>query len=328
MKAIVVKNKRLIAEDIPKPVLDKKGALIRVLGCGLCGSDIVKFKHNLVKDGTVLGHEVVGEIAEINVESDLKVGDKVAVAHHYPCFECNFCRHGNYSMCAVFKNSNITPGGFCEYITVDENHLKYTVFKIPDDLSLAEASFTEPVACCVRAVRRADFLKGDKAAVVGLGSIGVLMGQTAKVFGAKVVGLDIREDRLEIAKQHGFDEVINSLSFDEELKADVVFLTSGADATVDLALKCVRNGGKIIVFASVNDDKTAFSNNEIYYRELTVLGSYSPGPEDLKLAFEMIKDKKILVKSLSCVYNLLELEHALKDTLDNRILKAFVRVSE
>ena len=124
MQASVLDNGKFIIKEIEQPQLHMQGAIVKVLGCGLCGSDIVKFTHNLVQDGAVLGHEVVGEIVEINAKNtDLKVGDKVAVAHHYPCLECNFCKHGNYSMCETFKKSNIIPGGFSEYILIDDKHL-------------------------------------------------------------------------------------------------------------------------------------------------------------------------------------------------------------
>ena len=106
MRASVIFKNSFVCKNIDKPILEGKGAIIKVIGCGLCGSDIVKFQHKFVKEGQVLGHEVVGEIIEINSDSDFKIGDKVAVAHHYPCFECDFCKKGHPSMCKTFKNSN------------------------------------------------------------------------------------------------------------------------------------------------------------------------------------------------------------------------------
>ncbi len=324
MLASVLRNNSFSVEEVQKPILEDNGAIIKVIGCGLCGSDIVKYTHNLVKDGSILGHEVIGEIVEIKGNSDFKIGDKVAAAHHYPCLECNYCKHGNYSMCRTFKKSNIIPGGFSEYIKVDENHLKYTVFKIPSTMDEITASFTEPLSCCYRAVRRMELLKGDNVVIVGLGSIGVLMGQTCKVFGANVIGLDINEERLKIAKSYGFDEVYSPEK--SKISADAVFLTAGADSSIKTALDNVRDGGKICVFASTKTDAPSFPNNEIYYRELTVYGSYSPSPNDLKASFNLLKDKKVNVENMTTIYNLSELNQAIADTRSGKIFKAFIKV--
>jgi len=328
MLAGVLSNNQFIMQEIDKPILNSKGAIIKVYGCGLCGSDIVKYTHSLVQDGTVLGHEVVGKITEINSELDFKIGDIVVVAHHYPCLSCNYCKHGNYSMCKTFKNSNIIPGGFSEYIKVDENHLKYTVFKIPKEMDLITASFTEPLSCCYRAVRRMELLNGDMVAIVGLGSIGLLMGQLCKLFGTNVIGLDINEKRLEIAKEYGFDDTKLSNSLDKPLNADAIFLTAGADASVKTALNNVRNGGKICVFASTKSDTVPINNNEIYYRELMVYGSYSPSPDDLKQSFELLKNNKINVENMSTIYDIKELNKAICDTQKGEILKAFIKVND
>ena len=326
MLASVLKNNSFSIENVAKPVLDTDGAIIKVIGCGLCGSDIVKFTHNLVPDGSILGHEVVGEIVEIQGNSSFNIGDKVAVAHHYPCLKCNYCKHGNYSMCKTFKKSNIVPGGFSEYIKVDDNHLKYTVFKIPDNMNIISASFTEPLSCCYRAVRRMQLFEKDKVAIIGLGSIGILMGQLCKVFGAHVIGLDINEERLKIAKSYGFDEVYNADK--NNIDADAIFLTAGADASIQTALNNVRDGGKICVFASTKTDVPAFPNNIIYYRELTVYGSYSPSPDDLKASFELLKIGKINVDNMTTTYSLSGLNEAISDTQNGKILKAFIKVGK
>ena len=157
MKSAVLEKNKFVIKDIPRPFLEEytQGAIIKVEGCGLCGSDIVKLQNNLVKDGSVLGHEVVGEIVEINSNTDFRIGDRVVLGHHVPCYTCNYCLGGSYSMCRHFKSTNIIPGGFSEFIYVSEEHLNNTVFHANLNLSSIEASFTEPLACCIRAVKRA-----------------------------------------------------------------------------------------------------------------------------------------------------------------------------
>ena len=192
MKIAVIDNEKIIVKNVEDIKLNsRKGAIVKVLGCGLCGSDIVKFVHKISKNGTVLGHEIVAEIVEIDSDTDFKIGDEIVTSHHIPCGECVYCKHGNVSMCEHFKSTNIRPGGFSEYVYLSEEHLKNVAHLKPENLSDIEVSFYEPLGCIVRAVKRANLLKGDKALVVGLGSIGILTAQALKAYGYDVLGCDL-----------------------------------------------------------------------------------------------------------------------------------------
>lgn len=323
MQAAFVKDDKIIIGTTPKPTIKTLGAIIKTLGCGLCGSDIVKYKQKLVKDGNVLGHEIVGEIIEINSKTDFKVGDKIVSSHHIPCFKCVYCKNENYSMCEHFKKTNIVPGGFSEYIYLSEEHLQNVAVKIPTNLSEVEASFYEPLGCCIRAIKRAELKENSKVLVIGLGSIGVLMGQALKAYGMEVFGCDIIQKRIDLASKFGI-KASNS-SDAQSLGVDAVFMTSGADITIDLALKTVRDGGKIIVFASTPKN-FGYANNEIYYRELTIMGSYSPAPADLKDSMELLASEKVKVKNISTIYDFADIETAFHDTINNAILKAYIQI--
>ena len=102
-------------------------------------------------------------------------------------------------------------------------------------------------------------------------------------------------------------------------------MTSGADVTIPLALKAVKDGGKIVVFASTPKN-FGYANNEIYYRELTVLGSYSPSPADLKDSINLLADKKVKVNGLSTIYNFDDAKKAFDDTISNKIMKAYIKI--
>ncbi len=327
MKIAVIDNEKIIVKNIEDIKLNsRKGAIVKVLGCGLCGSDIVKFVHKISKDGTVLGHEIVAEIVDIDSDTDFKIGDEIVTSHHIPCGECIYCKHGNVSMCEHFKSTNIRPGGFSEYVYLSEEHLKNVAHLKPENLSDIEASFYEPLGCIVRAVKRANLLKGDKALVVGLGSIGILTAQALKAYGYDVLGCDLLKERIELLKSFGID-ACDVRDLDDEYKADGIFMTSGADKAINTALKYVRNGGKILVFSSTPSDLSAYPNNEIYYRELTVMGSYSPAPVDLKDSLALLKDGKVKVKGISTVYNLDDIQKAFDDTMANKIMKAYIKVT-
>ena len=339
MRTAVAENQKITIQDRPQPKLsdfENKGAIVKVLGCGLCGSDIVKFLH----DGTekVLGHEVVGEIIDIKPTfmSKFKKGDKVVLGHHVPCMKCEYCLNKNYSMCRQFKETNIRPGGFAEYIYVSPLHLKNTVFKVPKNLDDMEISFMEPLACCIRAVERAEVKQGSTSLIIGLGSIGLLMGQAVKAFKGDVIGCDLIEERVALANNLSFDASIKFEDNDttsSQIKemtcgygADIVFMTSGSDKAIDFALKSVRDGGTILVFSSVPNDTAGYTNNDIYYRELKIMGSYSPSPMDLKLAHKLLSKKKVVVKYLSTAYQLENLGDAIEDTIANKTLKAYIKI--
>lgn len=327
MKIALINSDKIKVKEVDNITLDgRNGAIVKVLGCGLCGSDIVKFVHKIAKDGTVLGHEIVAEIVEINSKSDFKIGDEIVTSHHIPCGECVYCKHGNVSMCKHFKSTNIRPGGFSEYVYLSEEHLLNVAQLKPKNLSDIEASFYEPLGCIVRAVKRANLLDGDEALVVGLGSIGILTAQALKAYGAKVVGCDLIPERIEKLKSLGI-EAIDVRNLPDEFKADAIFMTSGADKAIDTALKYVRNGGKIIVFSSTPHDESAYPNNEIYYRELTVMGSYSPSPKDLKESLDLLQSGKVNVKNLSTQYSLENIQQAFDDTMTNKIMKAYIKIN-
>ena len=327
MKIAVIEKEHIVVKNVDKITLDdRKGAIVKVLGCGLCGSDIVKFREHISKDGTVLGHEIVAEIVEINSDTKFKTGEKIVTSHHIPCGTCDYCRHGNVSMCKHFKSTNILPGGFSEYVYLSEEHLQNVAHPMPENLSEIEASFYEPLGCCVRAVKRAKLMDGSKVLVVGLGSIGILMSQALKAYGMNVMGCDLIQDRIERLQNLGIDAV-DSRDLEQAELFDAVFMTSGADKAIDVALKTIKSGGTILVFSSTPHN-TGYPNNEIYYRELTVLGSYSPAPVDLKDSLELLRTGKVNVKGLSTIYSLDDIQKAFDDTIANRIMKAYIKIKD
>ena len=324
MKSAKLINKKIEIIDTGKPILTSKGAIIKVLGCGLCGSDIVKIKHATVENESriKLGHEVVGQIVEINTDTNFKEGDIVALGHHYPCFNCDYCRIGAYSMCETFKKSNIEPCGFSEYIKVDENHLKYTVYKVPNNITHEEIAYLEPLSCVIRAIRRAGYVLGadnskSNSLVIGLGSIGLITVEALKAFGVKAYGFDISNKRTEFARKYGVE-------FKKDLY-DCIFMTSGSSKAIPEALEYVRSGGKIIVFSSIENNE-GYKNNDIYYRELSVIASYSPSVEDYKISYDFLCNKKVNVSATSTIYTLDNLAHAVEDNMCGKIFKAYIKI--
>ncbi len=154
--------------DVAEPNGD--GALVRVLACGLCGSDVEKI--GAAPAGTVLGHEVTAELD----------GRRVALVHHLPCGECDRCLAGHESTCDAFRAATIVPGGFAERAHATET------LDLPDAVDDATATYVEPLACVLRAAER---LPGGRVLVVGNGFVGRLFGAVLTRRGDEVFATDL-----------------------------------------------------------------------------------------------------------------------------------------
>ncbi len=296
-------------EDVPIPEIGPDELLLQPAGCGLCGSDIAKIVGQAAPP-VILGHELAGRVAAVGKEvRAFGIGDRVVVAHHVPCGVCHYCLHGHPSMCARFKASNIFPAGFAEFVRVPAENVRQTTLPLPDHLSDEEASFTEPLACCVRAVQRSALLPGDTALVVGLGSIGLQMAQAVKalVNGARVIGVDIREERLALGRTLGVDLALSPEASDlaEQVRAwtagrgvDAAILTAGGAGAVQQALRLCRSGGMLNLFACPPGLVASIDLAAVYHRELTLTASYSSSPADLRAALEFLASRKVQVASL------------------------------
>jgi L-iditol 2-dehydrogenase len=296
---------RLAPADLPRPAAGPGELLLRLRGCGLCGSDIAKLADAGARVPAVLGHEVVGDVVEVGDGArGFTAGDRVVAAHHVPCDECHYCRRGSESMCHAFKESNLDPGGFAEFIRVPAANVRGATFRVPAHLSDEEASFVEPLACCLRAVERARVQPGDTAVVIGLGSIGCLFMQLFARAGATVVGADQDMARIELARRFGGAAAIpgEALTLARQASAgrgaDHVMVTGGAAAALPWAVEAVRDGGAIHYFAGGSGDALPIALERLYHRELTITTTYSSSPATLARAFWLIAAGKVDVERL------------------------------
>ena len=297
MKAAVLREGgRLVAEEWPRPALGEGDVLLRLKGCGLCGSDLAKIGDPRTRVPVVLGHEVVGEVAAIGAGvAECAIGDRVVAAHHVPCGACHYCRRGSESMCLAFKASNLDPGGFAEYVRVPRANVRHAMFRVPRHVSDEAASFVEPLACCLRAVRRARIERGDTTVIVGLGSIGCLFVQLLAHAGVNVVGCDPIAERADVAKRMGAvaagpAEVAAAAQRELSLGrgADQVIVTGGGAAMLPWVAEILRDGGAVHYFAGGAGDALPIPLDALYHRELTVSATYSASPADLAEAFRLI----------------------------------------
>jgi L-iditol 2-dehydrogenase len=305
VKAAVCVAGAIELREWPEPTPGPGELLLRVSGCGLCGSDILKI--NAAAPGpAVLGHEVVGQVAEIGPGvRRFAPGDRLVVAHHVPCFHCHYCRRGSPSMCRHFKRVNLDPGGFAELVRVPAPNVEHAAFQLPAEMIEETASFTEPLACCLRAVKRSRVGAGDAALVVGLGSIGCLLAQLLALDGARVFASDLLDSRRALGRRMGAQVWDTDAALDAALReategrgADLVIVTAGGAAVLPAAAARVRDGGTLHYFAGGAGESLPLSLAALYHRELTLTATYSSSPAELEEAFALLAASRIRVDGL------------------------------
>lgn len=317
----------------PIPRIGPGELLVRVRGCGVCGSDLAKWR-GAAERPAVLGHEVVGEVIAVGEGGapPFAEGDRVVVAHHVPCQACHYCRRGSPSMCRAFKASSLDPGGFAEFIRVPPPNVRFVTFRIPDGMLDEVAAFTEPLACCLRAVRRLGLAPGDTVLILGLGSIGCLLAQLVGRAGARVLGVDPLQDRQALARRLGAEEAVSPEAVAERVAvategrgADRVVLAVADPALVARAFDWVRDGGAVHLFAG--DGEAVLPVGALYRRELTLTATYSASPADLAEAFALLREGAVRVAELVSHRVPLERLPEAVGLLDRReALKVFVEV--
>jgi L-iditol 2-dehydrogenase len=235
--------------DLPEP--SGAGELVRVLACGLCGSDVEKLG-GAAPAGSVLGHEVTAELGD---------GRRVALVHHAPCGECERCLAGHESTCERFTEPTIAPGGFAEQVRATAGWVE-----LPDGLDPVIGSYAEPLACVLRGAER---VPHGRVLVVGRGFVGRLFESALRRRGDEVFAID----------------------------ADPARTGRAPDGPVETAVLCapaapldaVVPGGTVVVFA----DAGALSLEDVYRRELTLVGSRSATPRHLEEAVALLPDLEL-----------------------------------
>jgi L-iditol 2-dehydrogenase len=309
--------------------------VIKVGACGVCGTDFHIFNGEApAKVPVIIGHEYAGEVVEIGKEVfEFKVGDKVAIDPNISCGYCSFCREGKINLCKNLKALGVTiNGGMSEYSVVP----KKQAYLLPSNFSIKNAAFAEPLSCCLHGIKQAQIKIGDTVTVLGLGTIGLLMVQLARLNGAsKIIAIEPVEDKQKAAEDLNVDYIFNPFNkyFFSDYNnitsggADVVIECVGNGDTAEFAFELVKPGGRIIIFGLAGPAAAVSLNlQSFFHKELTVKGSLL-NPFTFQTAVDLLVTNKIFVDFLNPIT--IPLKNEALDTLfskerDKTVIKYMV----
>lgn len=298
--------------DLPRPEIGPKEALVRVVTCGICSGDVTPW-YIRKKCPIVIGHEPCGEIVALGAEADrrFRVGDRVFIHHHAPCHQCRHCERGFFSMCDTWRASNLDPGGMAEYVRIPQVNLEHDTLILPPGMSYQQGALIEPIACVVKAFRRARFAPGDRVAVLGLGFIGQVMVRLARHLGGEVIlASDFVPFRRNRARELGADAVFDPqegsstfpefvASHTEGMGADLVLVGPSSPKVIQEGIKCAAPGGRVLMFMAPQPGvMMEVEPNELFFKEIDLVSSYSCGPDDTRETLRLLQEGVFTVESL------------------------------
>jgi propanol-preferring alcohol dehydrogenase len=298
--------------DVPDPRPADNQVLIKIKACGVCHSNLHMIEGDFKVFGIpaklpiIPGHEIAGVVEEVG--KDVKgfgVGDRVGVQVLYEsCRTCEYCLSGNENLCLERKGTGESvDGGYAEYIVAPYDF----IYRLPDNLGFEEAA---PLFCpgvtAYRAVKRAGVGLGQRVAVIGVGGVGHMSLQFAKLAGAETAAIDRSNAQLNMARELGADHILLSEQVEDYVrergKFDVVMVHAPSQKAVDQATKIVKRGGTILmaVLGQVNI---------MFPEEIKIVPSVIGSRQDMKETLKIASTKKIKVKYTT--YKLSEAEQVL-----------------
>ena len=296
MKAVVLSAVNdLAVADVERPKPGSKECLVKVLACGICGTDrhIYHGEYPSSKP-VILGHEFGGVIEEVGQDSKFKVGQVVSVDPNIICGKCEDCKAERTAFCpdltALGVNIN---GGLAAYVLTPDSQ----IYPVRNDLNPLHLAFIEPLACSIRGMDLAKLTGGEKVAILGGGVIGLLVVQLAKLAGASEIVLVTRQKfRRDVALKIGATRVVDPQSEDVNTvitKMDVTFECAGSVETFKQSQNITRRGGSVIVLGLTASDATLEVNPfNIVVNELRIQGSFL-NPLTQARAAELVESGKL-----------------------------------
>jgi L-iditol 2-dehydrogenase len=312
MKSVfLVGPKRFEIRDVPEPVAPDDGLILKAEACGICGSDLRRWKEGPPTgiEGIVPGHELAGTVVAVGKEvTHYAVDDRLAIAPDIHCGRCYYCQRGMYNLCDNLRLLGITPGypgGLAEKVVLSGEVLENgIVHHMPDGLSFSEGALAETLSSVLASHNKAGTGLDDTVVIMGAGPIGCLHIAVAKARGAFIIVSEPSEQRRGVAQRFEPDSIIDP--FNQDLAEHVRQLTNNVGATIVIcanpiaatqtqAVEIVRKAGKVILFGGLpkSNPMTTLDGNLIHYGEIEVVGAFSYHPTNHEAALGLLNRKII-----------------------------------
>ena len=310
VKALVLTQiNKLEIKDIPTPVPKKGELLIKVLASGICGTDRHIIKGEYPADlPLIMGHEFGGEVDAIGGDSEFEIGDWVSIDPNIVCNSCKNCLASRYAHCLNLKALGVTlNGGFAEFAVVPNTQ----AFKISKKINPLHLGLIEPLACCIRGMDLADIKTGQKVAIFGGGTMGLLLVQLAKFAGAsEIVMITRQKTKRDIAIQLGATKAIDpkdAAELSNLTDVDVAFEAAGTSETFKNACQVVRVEGCVVLLGVLPEaEQTQISLYQFLTKGLRIIASYL-NPQTQGSAVELVESGNLKLDLL--VSKTFKLEH-------------------
>lgn len=327
------------------PTINENEALVKVAGCGVCHTDL-SFWHDGVRTKKemplTLGHEISGTVLE--GPAHLK-GKNVIIPAVLPCGNCELCNKGRSNMCQnQLMPGNDFHGGFASHIVVPHKYLCPVPDSVLAKYKLEELSvIADAISTPYQVMKKSELENGDLAICIGVGGVGVYGALIAKIMGAKVLAIDINDEKLAQAKKNGVDATLNSKGLDiKEIKAKVkelakeigapkygwkIFEFSGTAPGQDLAFNLITFTSTLsIVGFTMNKLEVRLSNLMAFDAKL--IGTWGCKPELYPEVVDLIATGKLEIKDFVQTFPLSQINEVFKNTLAHKYTKRSVLVPD
>lgn len=288
------------------PSIGAQELLIKVAYCGICGGDLTPW-YIQNKAPCVLGHEPSGTVVEVgeDLSCDWKIGDRVFIHHHAPCLKCELCQQEQFVHCPTWRRNTLDPGGMAEFVRLKHPAPQTDCLKIPDPLSFKMATLTEPIACVVKALKRAKSPQGKTVLLLGMGFIGQIFAHLLRHYGAQtIIASEPDPYRLEMA-QKVCDQAYTPQELEKQsLPSPQLIIVGPSNPKIwDWSLKQCQSGGQVLFFMPPPPTKSyTIHPFDLFMREIDLLFSYSCGPQDTKEALELLAQNLFPEELISHVF--------------------------
>jgi len=295
-------------EETPIPEPGPGEALVRTRACGICTGDIMGW-YMQRKAPLVFGHEPTGDVVRVGAGvAAVREGDRVFAHHHAPCGTCRMCRRGEYVHCKTWRKTNLAPGGMSEYFVVPAPNVAADTLRLPDGLAYESGTLVEPLACVVKSLRRGGVRAGDTVVVIGAGIMGQLHVVLAACEGARVIVADRVPFRLSRARELGAEHAIDvdRTNLTEAVgevtggaMADVVVVGPGSIEAMEAGLACAGPASRVVMFTTSTPEAIwPVRPFRLYFDEVSIVPSFSCGPDDTRRALELLGRGEIPAEKL------------------------------